>query len=768
MPYRSTEPSPTSLGYARVALARPLPQPYTYAVPESMRAAMRKGSLVRVPLRSDHVEGVVVDLMDQPDTRAPIKPIERHLSPDFALDGELIELGRWIAHYYFCSLGEALATISMIGLNDLGPKTALHYRLKDPDYWLTASRASGPTGERVTAGHQRVITTLLAEGGGPLAAAELRARAAVGHGVLQTMLKRHWLTRAELPVDRDDEENPVQQSPSAQAIPILTDEQETALAELHQALSSGQYRTFLLHGVTGSGKTELYLRTIEQTLRLGRSAVVLVPEIALTPQTVAVFRHRLGSLVGVYHSRMSLGQKYDLWRRITERRVRVVIGARSALFVPVSDPGVFIVDEEHESTYKQSETPRYHARDVAVVRGSRLGAVVLLGSATPSAASLHNAREGKYAYLRLTRRIGPHAAPTMTIVDMKRHLGTAQMVDSSEALISPPLRRALADRLEAGEQSILLLNRRGFANHVLCLKCETSIICPHCDVPMTYHKTVDRLLCHWCGHRMPVPKVCPACEAAEVHSLGLGTQRIEEMLAEQFPAARLLRVDMDSMRRKGAHQAAWDKINNHQVDIILGTQMIAKGLHLERVTLVGVVSADFALFMPDFRAAERTYALLTQVAGRAGRGSTPGEVIVQTFIPHHYAIDAAARLAEAEFYERELHIRRMLRFPPFTRMAALILTDPDADAVRERSTRLANMLKTLTYRPNYKTVQVLGPTPAPIGRLEDQYRWRLLVRSTRVRPLHDLLAEGLAEFHRRVKGSARSTLTIDIDPMDLM
>ena len=428
---------------------------------------------------------------------------------------------------------------------------------------------------------------------------------------------------------------------------------------------------------------------------------------------------------------------------------------------------MIIVDEEHESTYKQNETPRYHARDVAVVRGARQKAVVVLGSATPSIETWHNAHEGKYRLLRLPERIGPHAAPFMVVVDMRRHLRDGQFSISTQHLISPPLKEAIDRRLDAGEQSLLLLNRRGFANHVLCLKCEQAVMCPHCDVPMTYHKIGDQLLCHWCGARQPVPRVCPACSDGEIHTLGMGTQRIEEALAELFPTARSLRIDVDSMRRRGAYQEAWRKIADHEVDIIFGTQIIAKGLHLEPVTLVGVISADFALGLPDFRSAERTYCLITQVAGRAGRGQKAGEVLVQTFMPHHYAIDCAARLAEAEFYEKELHIRRMLRFPPFARLAGIILSGPDQELVRDQAERLANILKTMAFRQAYKTIQILGATPAPLSKLEDQYRWRILARGTQARVLHEMLREGLEQFDR-IHKRGHAALTLDIDALDFM
>lgn len=758
--------SPGPLSYARIAINRPLEQLYTYYIPDALSAELRIGSLVRVPLRNDVAEGVVVDIVSDPGTKAQIKPINRLLSPGYAIDQHLIDLGRWIAGYYFCSLGEALAMISIVGLNDVSAKTKTHLVLARPDHWIVNSREKGPEGQRTTAGHNQIIIALLADANRPMSPEELKEAAGVGDGVIKTMLDREWLLRVHESVLREDDYE-AQGEPTSSHTITLTPAQRESFEQIRQALHTAEYKTFLLHGVTGSGKTEIYLRAIEEALRIGRTAIVLVPEIALTPQIVDSFRRRLGDAVGVYHSKQTLGQKYDLWQKIESRTVRVVIGARSALFAPLPNLGVVIVDEEHESTYKQNETPRYHARDVAVVRGSRQKAIVILGSATPSIESLHNAKEGKYVWLRLPERVGPHASPIMVIVDMKKHLQNGHASVSSQNLISPPLKEAMIKRLAAGEQTVLLLNRRGFANHVLCLKCEQAIMCPHCDVPMTYHKTVDRLMCHWCGAKMSIPRVCPQCSAGEIHTLGMGTQRIEETLQEEFPLARILRVDVDSMRKRGAYQEAWQKINSNEVDIILGTQIIAKGLHLESVTLVGVISADFALYLPDFRSAERTYSLITQVAGRAGRGQIPGEVIVQSYIPHHYAIDCAARLAEAEFYDRELHIRRMLRFPPFARIAALLLAGPDQDLVREQAERLANMLKTLAYQQQFKTVQVLGATPAPLTRLEDQYRWRILARGTQARPLHEMLHKGL-ELFARVQKRSQVSLTIDIDALDLM
>ena len=671
----------------------------------------------------------------------------------------LIELGRWIAGYYFCSLGEALATISMIGINHLEAKTHTEYALEHVDHWLAVGSEKGPEGQSATEGHRKVIDALLRDPTASHTPEALRELAGVGQGVLQTMLRRGWLRTLEREVARDDDYDA---PPSDFAAPRheLTPTQQGALDALCAALHSAEFSPFLLHGVTGSGKTEIYLRTIEEALHTGRTAIVLVPEISLTPQTVDAFRARLGTAVG---------QKYDLVRRIEANEVRLVIGARSALFAPMPSLGVIIVDEEHEASYKQGDTPRYHARDVAVMRASREGAVVVLGSATPSIETLHNAREGKYRRLELPTRVGPHASPVMTVVDMRHYARAAATAPESEAarLISPPLRAAMQSRLDAQELTVLLLNRRGFANHVMCLACEKPIECPNCSVGMVYHKAGERLACHWCGHKSPVPRECPACGAPELKVMGFGTQRIEEALAELFPAARLMRVDVDSMRRRGAFQEAWRAINRHEVDIILGTQMIAKGLHLENVTLVGVISADFALGLPDFRAAERTYQLLTQVAGRAGRGAKSGEVFVQSFLPHHYAIDCAARKAEDQFYEQELKLRRILRFPPFARLAAVIVSGEDEDLVRGEAIALGNLLKRATYREERPTVQILGPTPAPIARIEGLYRWRMLARGTNVKALHEALHIGLEE-HAKVSKTSKVRIVIDIDALDLM
>lgn len=756
--------APHAARYAQVALNRPFDRELSYTISGALSTDVHIGSIVEVPLRGQKATGVVTDILDEVDFKGKLKPLARVLTPDYVIDEELIALSRWLSDYYWCSLGEALAAISFIGLNDVHARTQTALALTAPDHWLAVSRTHGPDGKKVTEKQARVITALLARGNDPMLPPLLADDAGVSQSVLQTMIKREWLERCEEEITREDDYLMALKNPAPP--PKLTAEQQPVLETILKPVRAGEYKTFVLRGVTGSGKTEVFLRAIEEGLKLGRSAIVLVPEIALTPQTVEVFRSRLRDIVGVYHSRMSLGQKYDLWKKIDAGEVRVLIGTRSAIFAPMRGLGLVVVDEEHETSYKQGDTPRYHARDVAVWRASKMNAVAILGSATPSLESLHNTKEGKYELLEMRRRVGPHASPVMKIIDMRRHLIEAEG-ESALGPISPPLREAIEDRLKKKEQIVLLLNRRGFANQVLCLGCETVMQCPRCDVSLTFHKMQNKLVCHWCHHTQPPPETCPKCGKPEVKALGLGTQKVEESLAEAFPNARAVRIDVDSMKGRRSFIEAWEKISKREVDIILGTQMIAKGFHLEHVTLVGVVSADFALFLPDFRSAERTFNLLTQVAGRAGRGEIAGEVIVQSYMPHHYAIDLAARLEADQFYERELHIRKMLRFPPMARLIGILASGEDVNLVRDQITRLANLLKTLGRRPSSEGIAVLGPAPAPISRLEDRHRWRVLMRGPSPGPLHTLLGEGLAAFER-LHQKSKVQLTVDVDPVDLL
>ena len=557
--------------------------------------------------------------------------------------------------------------------------------------------------------------------------------------------------------------------------------QQAVLAPVESALAAGTHRTFLLHGVTGSGKTQVYIEAIRRTLAAGRAAIVLVPEISLTPQTVRRFRAHFGDAVGVVHSRMSPAERYEVWRRSLAGDLRVVIGPRSAVFAPLAPLGLIVVDEEHETSYKQfDQTPRYHARDVAVVRGTLAGAVVILGSATPSAESYENARTGKYALLTMPERIDGAAMPPVTVVDMTRErkesyaeLKASLPADKRSVLkdfrpspVSRLLREKIADRLSRGEGVILLQNRRGFAPFVECADCGHSELCDRCSVTMTYHLAHKHLRCHYCGRTRPVPVLCPRCGGASMELLGLGTQKVEVELQQLFPGAKVLRMDLDTTVRRGAHYRLLDAFGQGKADILLGTQMVAKGLDFPRVTLVGVISADTQLMMPDFRASERTFQLLTQVAGRAGRSALAGEVVIQTHQPEHYALRHARLHDVPAFLEEELASRRELGYPPFARVVLVEFRGRADEEVRRQAEEYAARLQD----PDAGYV-MLGPAPAVIGRVKGEYRWHIVLKNSKqADPANTRVRQALKKAAGTQHAAKRLKVTriVDVDPVGLL
>jgi primosomal protein N' (replication factor Y) len=522
--------------------------------------------------------------------------------------------------------------------------------------------------------------------------------------------------------------------------------------------------TFLLHGVTGSGKTEIYLQAIAHALEQGQGAIVLVPEIALTPQTVERFKARFSSgklqtLVAVLHSHLSAGERHDEWHKIRQGRARIVIGARSAIFAPVEPLGLIIVDEEHESTYKQEETPRYHARDVAVMRGQMEGAVVVLGSATPSLESFYNCKQGKFTLLDLPERVDNQKLPHVRVVDMRQTARDGK----GPPIFSPQLKEAITQRLERKEQTILFLNRRGYSTSLQCPKCGYVCECPNCSISLTYHRPEQKLACHICGHSEKVPNVCPneKCKNPAIRFAGTGTQKVEDILGKLFPHARIKRMDADVMKRKEDYRHVLTEFRHGKIDILIGTQMIAKGLHFPNVTLVGIIYADMALHQPDFRAGERTFQLLTQVAGRAGRGDVEGEVFVQAFTPFHPAIQYARRHDFVGFYDQELEFRGQLKYPPFSRVALLTLKGRSEDKVKFSAEHLKRELeKTLQ---DFKDLILAGPSPAPLLRAENYYRYQIMLRTRAM----SRLSQTLAQIVEKLVLPGDVTLAVDIDPVDL-
>ncbi len=531
-------------------------------------------------------------------------------------------------------------------------------------------------------------------------------------------------------------------------------EQEEVLEKIARCIDEGKHEVFLLHGITGSGKTEIYLQAMENVLKRGRSGIMLVPEISLTPQTVERFASRFGGSVAVFHSGMLESTKFNEWERIKNGKAKIVVGPRSAVFSPFKDPGIFIVDEEHEPSYKQEDVPRYHAREVAIERARMAGVPVILGSATPSLEAYHKTAAGKWRLIELTQRIQEKELPKVKLVDMRMELETR----TGKNVVSRVLAEALKTDISKRQQALIFLNRRGFSTFVICRACGYLIKCPKCDSPMVFHQAKRELICHYCNRRMHPPKICPSCREDYLMYKGTGTQKVEAELEKILPKARIARMDSDTMSKRGAHDRVLNDFKEHKIDIIVGTQMIAKGLDFPKVTQVGVISADANLNLPDFRSGERTFNLITQVAGRAGRGDLGGEVIVQTFTPDNYAIKLAAKHDYDGFYSKEIESRRELNFPPFTTLVKITLRSRREENVAKSAEKLAKIL--LKKIPG---IDILGPAPSPMAKLRGYYRWNILIKA-------EDRAGIVKKLRMALKGFRKGTgvlMAVDVDPMTM-
>ena len=608
----------------------------------------------------------------------------------------------------------------------------------------------------LTAAQRHVVETLIA-GGGEMLFAELLEAAHSSASTVQTLERRGLLEVFVREVRRD---------PLAGArLPArdefhLTEAQAAALREINEAQESGKYAAFLLHGVTGSGKTEIYIRAMRDALARGRTAMMLVPEIALTPVFSRRLRAHFGQRVAIFHSSLTTGERFDEWGRLKRGEARVVIGTRSAVFAPVSDLGVIVVDEEHEATYRQQESPYYNGRDTAVMRALKERAVVVLGSATPSLESFQNARQGKYRHLRLPSRIANRAMARAEIIDMREvfRAGGKPQVFSAELLA------AIEETHARGEQSIVLLNRRGYSSFVLCRSCGERINCSNCDVTLTYHRGERSLICHYCNLRRRVPEACPACAGQFIYFVGEGTEQIEEILRTRFPTLRVARLDRDTTARRSVYEQAILRFAAGELDMLVGTQMIAKGHDFPNVTLVGVVSVDAGLALPDFRAAERTFQLITQVAGRAGRGRLPGRVLIQTYHPQHYALRHACAQDYEGFFDEEINYRKNLSYPPFVALASLLVHGEDLTRVQATAVEIRRALDEANTE---RHVRVLGPAPAPLARLRGEHRFQILLKS-RNRPRLRALVEMALTDAARTPGCDINSVNVEIDPINLM
>ncbi|MEM1059629.1 MAG: primosomal protein N' [Verrucomicrobiota bacterium] len=773
----AVSPTAAAGAYCRVAPEVSLDQAFDYAVPAELAGRVAVGAKVRVPFGRREVTGYVLEMV-APDglqtEAASVKPLREVYGERTFIPDALMKLAHWIADYYCAPLTVAVRALlpEAVRQTESGFKQRLWV---EPRRGLDTHQVTAALGR--AAGQKAAWAFLMENGGGWLT--EVTRATGTTAAVWRGLARKNLITIEPARQERSPFEDDRAEGASR---PLeLMPEQATALAAIREELARPE-RPVLLHGVTGSGKTEVYLQAINAVLETGGSALVLVPEIALTPQTVERFRARFAGRdagVAVLHSHLSAGERHDQWHAIRAGRARIVIGARSAVFAPLEKLGLIVVDEEHETGYKQEETPHYHARDVAVVRGRLEGAVVVLGSATPSLESLLNAQEGKYRLALLSKRVDDRRLPTIHVLDlkMKAHRPNEQpSPDAVPPILAPRLVDAVNERLAKREQVILFLNRRGYASSVQCPSCGHVEESPTCSVPLTYHRASRKLVCHFSGYTKEVPERCPKCGYAGFKRQGLGTQRVEESIARAFPRARILRMDSDSMRGKNAHRDALEQFAARQVDILVGTQMIAKGLHFPNVTCVGVVNPDHALNLPDYRASERVFQLLCQVAGRAGRGDVHGEVFVQSRQPFHPAIQFARHHDYDGFAEQELEFRQALAYPPYRRAVLVTWRGRDAEKtlfVAEQQTRQIRRALGLPERENGDSEGegdfLLGePAPAPIERLHDLYRFHLLIRTTKGKML--ALSRALRPVFVEQKNALPDGVkaTVDVDPVGML
>lgn len=779
-----------------------------------------------VPFGKRHLTGYAVELFESLPQElgveeAAIKDAVELLDEEPLITAEILKLTQWTADYYFSSWGEMLKASLPAGINAATERFVFitekgrEYLLSKPAYGsakisvLAALSESGECSQRalemefgaaktkravselvkeVFAGtrhegvrakvrakrrkavrlifveseeksltdiQQRVIDTLSAAGG-EVMFTDLLERADVSASTITTLAKHGRLEVFEHEVMRD----PL----GGAALPDITAfdlnaEQAKALGEIETAISNNKFRAFLLHGITGSGKTEVYIRAMKRSLDAGKSALMLVPEIALTPLFSRRLRAVFGNDVAILHSNLSPGERYDEWRRLRRGDARVAIGTRSAVFAPLINPGLIIVDEEHDTSYRQSESPFYHGRDVAVMRANLAGAAVVLGSATPALESFHNARSDKYKYIHLPERIGKRPLATAEIIDMREVFKLA----GKDVAFSPALLHAIEETRSKGEQSIMLLNRRGFSQFVMCRTCGETLRCRNCDITLTFHKRSGKLICHYCGYQVSAPRICPFCESEYLYFIGEGTEQLEEILKKKFPQMRIDRIDRDTTSRRKDMEKTLLAFSSREIDMLVGTQMIAKGHDFPNVTLVGVVSVDLGLGLPDFRSAERTFQLVTQVAGRAGRGDLPGRVLIQTYYPEHYVLRHAVSQDYEGFYSEEIRFRERMAYPPYSVLASLLVKHTNYQYAYDN----AQILKQCLDEANTeKECRILGVAPASLSRLKGEYRLQILIKSQSRKKLRETLDIALASAKAR-KCDLR-IVNVEIDPVNLL
>lgn len=832
--------------------ARQTDRPFDYRIPSGLAGWVEVGSRVAVPFGNRLLQGFVVGIVDESEMeRAKLKELGQVLDPAPPLTGELVELGRWMGREYVCPallalqsmlpgalkakykrvavLADELDDVAKMRMQQEAPELYAclarrgHYEIlklieqfPDTSSVLKQWMGQGWVAERQTvsdrlrkkkqlavypaggtlspeardllarrAPRQLEVLDHMEQRKEPVLLSELTAELGISAPTVKALAEKGLLELRQTELYRD----PYAARHFHASQPLqLTPEQQAAYTVIRSAVRSGTAHRFLLHGVTGSGKTEIYLQTIEDCLAAGKEAIVLVPEISLTPQMVERFKSRFGDSVAVLHSRLSQGERYDEWRKIRYGTAKVAVGARSAVFAPFTKLGLIIIDEEHEASYKQEESPKYHAREVAVQRAIHNSAVVVLGSATPSietyaAALQHEQREAAAAedrarenhnrsasslpplrLLSLTRRVMDRPLPHVHVVDMREELR-----GGNRMMFSRLLYEGIGERLERKEQMVLLLNRRGFSTFVMCRSCGYVVQCPHCDISLTYHRRAANLRCHYCGYSEKEPGECPGCQSRHIRFFGTGTQKVEEELYKHFPGIRVIRMDVDTTSEKGSHEKWLNLFREKEADVLLGTQMVAKGLDFPDVTLVGVIAADTVLNLPDFRSAEKTFQLLTQVAGRAGRHELPGEVVIQTYYPDHYSVQMAANHDYTQFFAKEMRHRQIGHYPPYARLALITFSHPDIPVLLQTGERLIHALaeQGVSAVRTSGRVEVLGPVASPIPRIKDRYRFQCMLKyrhepqmAVKIRAATDSLSDWLKKH--------QVLLSTDMNPQVMM
>ncbi|WAA13655.1 primosomal protein N' [Fervidibacillus halotolerans] len=787
-------------------------KPFDYLIPEKFEEVIQKGMRVIVPFGSRKVQGFVVELKDV-SAIEELKEIVEPLDAIPVLNDELLYLGNQLARQAFClkltayqvmlppalkAKYEKYITLKKDGLGKLphsleqffqekgrvswteGEKKVgssflyravkkgwidVYYEVKDKgnkkliEYFrpvddLSTFKQKVFATSRLGKVQKKIIDYYLSDFR-PHSTTELSKQFGNVRGSLQSLERMELLKSESFEQYRD----PYKNRTFTKTKPLLlTEDQKRAIGPIVQTIEKELHQVFLLYGITGSGKTEIYLQSIQEVIRRGKEAIVLVPEISLTPQMVERFKGRFGDKVAVLHSGLSVGEKYDEWRKVQRKEVQVVVGARSAIFAPFENLGVIIIDEEHETSYKQEEVPRYHARDIAILRGKMHRCPVVLGSATPSLESFARAQKGVYRLLTLEKRMNEKGLPDVQIVDMREELRTG-----NRSMFSRLLLEKIKERLSRKEQIVLLLNRRGYSSFVMCRDCGNVLQCPNCEISLTYHKVTNEVKCHYCGYEARTPNVCPDCGSEHIRFFGSGTQKVEEELGKLLPNVRTIRMDVDTTRKKGAHEKLLKAFEEKKADILLGTQMIAKGLDFPNITLVGVLTADTMLHISDFRASEKTFQLLTQVSGRAGRHELPGEVVIQTYTPEHYSIQLAQKQDFRQFYQREMIMRKNGQYPPFYYLVQIQVSHENLQLVVSIMEKIVLFLRSKLS----KEVLILGPSASPIGKIKNKYRYQCLIKYKKEPDLIDILQK-VQEMFQQDQRSKNVSISIDLNPYTLM